>query len=167
MRVRELMTSPVASCRPQDSLEHAAKLLWEHDCGVLPVVDTTGAVGATITDRDICMGAYTRGKRLSEIRVRESMSHDIAVCRADEDVARAADAMRKAKVRRLPVVDEAGKLVGILSMNDIARSASHDASMGRELVQTMASVCAAHPKRATAPAAKAAAAAALASSQRS
>ena len=113
------------------------------------------------------LGTDAVGKRLADIRVRESMSHDIAVCRADEDVARAADAMRKAKVRRLPVVDDAGKLVGILSMNDIARSAAHDASMGRELVQPMASVCAAHPKHATAPTAKAAAAAALASSQRS
>jgi CBS domain-containing protein len=112
------------------------------------------------------MGAYTRGKRLADVRVRESMSHDIAVCRADEDIARAADAMRKAKVRRLPVVDEAGKLVGILSMNDIARAASHDASIGRELVQTMASVCAPHPKRAILPHAKAAEAA-LASSHRS
>lgn len=147
MRVRELMSAPVTSIRPSDSLEQAARLLWEHDCGMLPVVDSTGAVGAAITDRDICMGAYTRGKKLSELRVRDSMSHDIAVCRADEDVARAADSMRKARIRRLPVVDENGKLVGILSLNDIARAASHDAAMGRELVQTMASVCSPHARR--------------------
>lgn len=147
MRVRELMSAPVTSVRPGDSLEQAARLLWEHDCGVLPVVDSTGAVGAAITDRDICMGAYTRGKKLSEMRVRDSMSHDIAVCRADEDVSRAAEAMRKGKIRRLPVVDEQGKLVGILSLNDIARAASHDAGMGRELVQTMASICSPHARR--------------------
>lgn len=155
MRVRELMSTPVTSCRPQDSLEHAAKLLWEHDCGVLPVVDSNGSVGAAITDRDICMGAYTRGKKLSDLRVRDSMSREISVCRADEDVARAAESMRKSKIRRLPVVDEAGKLVGVISLNDIARAATHDAAMGRELVQTLASVCAPHPKRAAVPQAKA------------
>ncbi len=155
MRVRELMSVPVTSCRPQDSLEHAAKLLWEHDCGMLPVVDSNGAVGAAITDRDICMGAYTRGKKLSELRVRDSMSRELSVCRADEDVARAAESMRKSRIRRMPVVDEVGKLVGVISLNDIARAASHDAAMGRELVQTMAAVCAPHPKRAVAPQAKA------------
>lgn len=152
MRVRELMSAPVTSIRPSDSLEMAARLLWEHDCGMLPVVDSTGAVGAAITDRDICMGAYTRGRKLSEMRVRDSMSHDIAVCRVDEDVSRAAEAMRKGKIRRLPVVDEHGKLVGILSLNDIARAASHDSVMGRELVQTMSSVCSPHARRVAAQA---------------
>ncbi len=147
MRVRELMSAPVTSIRPSDSLEQAARQLWEHDCGMLPVVDSNGAVGAAITDRDICMGAYTRGKKLSEMRVRDSMSQEITVCRADEDVARAAEAMRKSKIRRLPVVDELGKLVGVISLNDIARAASNDASMGRELVHTMATVCAAQARR--------------------
>ena len=96
----------------------------------------------------------------------EGMSAETDESRAGWEVEGAAEAMGRAKVGRLPVVDEAGKLVGSLSMNDIARSAAHDASMGRELVQTMASVCAAHPKHATAPTAKAVAAA-LASSQRS
>ena len=126
MRVRELMTSPATTCNPQDSLEHAAHLLWEHDCGALAVIDAKGAVQALLTDRDICMAAYTKGLRLADIAVRDSMSQDLAVCR----------------VRRLPVVDGKGMLVGMLSLADLANVAIQDAQVGRELVQTLSGICA-------------------------
>lgn len=163
MRVRDLMSSPVQTCSPHDTLEHAARLLWEHDCGVLPVVDHNRRVGATITDRDICMGAYTKGGRLNELKVRDSMSKGLVSCRADDDLPTAARAMRQQRVRRLPVLDDAGRLVGLLSLNDLARAAAHDVAVGREALQTLTAICAheqpiAQPKS---PAQKAVAGAAL------
>ena len=106
MRVRELMTSPATTCNPQDSLEHAAHLLWEHDCGALAVIDAKGAVQALLTDRDICMAAYTKGLRLADIAVRDSMSQDLAVCRDGDDVATATATMRARSVRRPTSWDE-------------------------------------------------------------
>lgn len=138
MKVRELMTSPAYTCRPQDSLESAARLLWDHDCGMLPVVDGQGRVGAAITDRDICMAAFTRGKRLAELRVTDSMSRDVATCRPDEDVATAVERMAARQVRRLPVVDENGKPCGVLSLNDIAMAGERDARLSRDALKVLA-----------------------------
>ncbi len=141
MKIRELMVSPVHVCRPQDSLERAAQLLWEHDCGVLPVVDRDGRVGAAITDRDICMGAYTRGSRLADLRVMDSMSRGIETCTADEDVSVVAERMAGHQVRRLPVVDESGKAIGIVSLNDIALAGETDAKIGREASKVLIASC--------------------------
>lgn len=141
MKVRELMTSPAYTCRPQDSLESAAQLLWDHDCGMLPVVDGQGRVGAAITDRDICMGAYTRGRQLAELRVADSMSRDVVTCRPDEDVELAVARMAARQLHRLPVVDENGKPAGVLSLNDIALAGQHDARMGREALKALAAAC--------------------------
>jgi CBS domain-containing protein len=140
MNVRHLMTSPVRTCGPRDSLERAAQLLWEQDCGALPVVDEKGRVRALITDRDICMGAYTRGKRLSEIEVGDSMSKTVASCRPDDDVAVAAQRMAQHAVRRLPVVDGDGRIEGIVSLCDLARASERDKGAARAAGQALASV---------------------------
>lgn len=142
MRVRELMSSPAMTCNEHDSLEHAARLLWENDCGALAVVGDDGAVHAVITDRDVCMGAYTRGARLAELAVIGSMSKELAVCRESDDVLAAASSMQKHRVRRLPVVDGKGMPVGMISLGDLTRAALKDAQIGRELLQTMAAICA-------------------------
>jgi CBS domain-containing protein len=141
MKVRELMTSPAHSCQPQDTLAHAARLLWDHDCGILPIVDRDGRVGATITDRDICMAAMTRGSRLEDLRVAESMSRGLFTCGPDDDVSIAADRMIEHQVHRLPVVDAEGKLCGLLSLNDIAVVGEKDARLGREAFRVLAGVC--------------------------
>jgi CBS domain-containing protein len=126
MRVRDIMNMSVQTCVPQDSLDSVARKLWDHDCGCIPVLDGEGRPGAMITDRDICMAAYTRGKPLAALRVADSMSKSIATCRPEDELEAAAGKMAKALVRRLPVVDGNGKLVGILSLNDLARAAAEE-----------------------------------------
>jgi len=128
LKVRDVMTPLVHTCRVEDPLERAAHLLWEHDCGVLPVVDAEGVVRSVITDRDICMGAYLGGRRLAELRVADSMSSAPVVCSPDEDLAAAAERMAAHQVRRLPVVDEAGKVQGLLSVNDMACASSAESA---------------------------------------
>jgi CBS domain-containing protein len=131
MKVQQLMSWPVRTCGPHDSLEQAAQLLWEQDCGVLPVVDEKNRVHALITDRDICMGAYTRGKRLSDLTVADSMSRTVATCGPDDDIAIAAQRMTEHAVRRLPVVDDEGQIRGIVSLSDLARASEHDKAAAR------------------------------------
>ncbi|MEZ5962828.1 MAG: CBS domain-containing protein [Planctomycetota bacterium] len=138
MLVREVMSSPVATCAPTDSLADAARWLWDQDCGVLPVVDARGSVGAMITDRDICMAAYTTGKSLPELRVADAMSQDLVTCKAGDRVSAAAGLMATHRVRRLPVVDDEGKICGVLSLNDLARAATKNTALGRDALQVLA-----------------------------
>jgi CBS domain-containing protein len=117
--VSDMMTLEVKSCAPGDTLSAAARIMWERDCGVVPVVDQDGRLAGLITDRDICMAAYLRGQRLEECLVGDVMSRPAVTCRPDETIERAEASMREHQIRRLPIVDESGRLCGILSMNDL------------------------------------------------
>ncbi len=123
MKVSELMTREVRTCDRHDSLNRAAQLMWENDCGSVPIVDSELKVIGMLTDRDICMAAYTQGVALARISVGSVMSCDVSVCAESDNITSAAERMRERQIRRLPVVDQAQRLVGILSMSDIAREA--------------------------------------------
>jgi CBS domain-containing protein len=120
------MTKDVATCGPDDSLNRAAQLMWERDCGFVPVVESAERrrVVGVVTDRDACMAAYTRGRPMAEIRVGDVMSTGVCACRASEDLAAAEETMREAQVHRLPVVDDSDQLLGVISLADIAREAA-------------------------------------------
>lgn len=123
MNVGEICSLRVRVCGPDQNLAEAGKILWEADCGSLPVVDADRKVLGVITDRDICLALCTRGSRASEVHVREVMSRRVIVCRADDPVSAAMTMMRKHQVRRLPVVDMDGRIEGMLSVHDILREA--------------------------------------------
>jgi CBS domain-containing protein len=123
MNVFEIMTRRVFSCRGEDSLATAAAVMWDHDVGSLPVLDGGGRVVGMITDRDICMAAYTRGARLDDLRVDSVMSRRLHACSPEQSVAKAEEVMRLDRIRRTPVIDERGILLGILSLADLAREA--------------------------------------------
>ena len=131
-RVAEVMSTEVASCHMNDALNRAAQLMWEHDCGCIPIVDDSSHVLGIITDRDICMAAYTQGKALAELPVSLACSRDLKTCRTDDSVAHAQELMTNAQVRRLPVVDPSGVLVGLVSMSDLAQ---HTKSAADKLAQ--------------------------------
>ena len=126
MKVQDMMSKPVTTCAMQDTLNTVAQKLWDLDCGALPVVDPDQRPVAVITDRDVCMAAFTTGKPLDDLRVMGSMSKQIWTCRAQEEVNSAALRMAKHGVRRLPVVDAEGRLVGMLSLNDLATAAAKE-----------------------------------------
>jgi CBS domain-containing protein len=146
MDISGLMTRKVSCCTPDDSLAKAARLMWDHDIGSVPVVDGQGRALAMITDRDICMAGYLTGKRLGEVSTGSAMSRKLVSCKETDSSETAEELMRASQVRRLPVVDAAGKLVGIISLNDLAR-ASVDVR-GRpkavelqRMVTTLAAIC--------------------------
>jgi CBS domain-containing protein len=124
-------------------LSEAAKKMWDHDCGCLVVLNGKGEPSAMLTDRDICMAAYTRGEPLWRIPVAVAASGHL-YCVYDHDNVEIAEAMMRGhRVRRLPVIDWAGRAVGMLSMNDIVRHARrgrhHDKSLSPEsIVETLA-----------------------------
>ncbi len=124
------MTKQPRSVSPEQTLADAARLMWEGDCGCLPVVDTDRRVIGVLTDRDICLAAYFKGQPLHEIPVESTMSRLLTTCRPFDTVEAAEVVMSAAQVRRLPVTDDAGRLVGILSLNDIAREAERAQSEG-------------------------------------
>ena len=122
MRVDELMKKDVRACAPDDSMNEAARIMWEADSGFVPVVEPESRrVVGVITDRDACMATYTRGRPLTELRVRDAMSANVRACAPGDSLGAAESAMRAAHVRRLPVVDAAGQLLGVLSLADLAR----------------------------------------------
>jgi len=114
--------------------------MWEGDVGALPVIEDGQLVGM-ITDRDICMAAYTKGASLPEVRVRDVMTRDVVTCQASDSLRRVESLMKEYKVRRIPVLDVGNQLVGIVSLNDLARNA-HSTWRGQtELVATLAAIC--------------------------
>jgi CBS domain-containing protein len=150
MQVNAIMTRQVQSCRPDDSLEYAAQLMWDHDCGCVPVCEASDGVSravGVITDRDICMGALFQGKPLRDLRVRDAMAQRLLACRPQHSLEEAARTMRDARVRRLPVVDDQGALIGMLSLADIAREAAAEHSQPKreisevEVNDTLAAIC--------------------------
>jgi CBS domain-containing protein len=120
MKVKEVMTSDVKSCSLDTNLAAAAKIMWESDCGAVPVTDNGGKVVGVITDRDICIAGATRDRTEGEIPVREVISKTLYACTPGDDVRAALDMMKTEQVRRLPVVGQDGRLTGIVSIHDIA-----------------------------------------------
>jgi CBS domain-containing protein len=122
MNVSELMTRNAVTCRADEPLHRAAQIMWDHDCGCVPVVDDANTIQGMITDRDVCMAALMQGKSLSEISIGSSMSRAIYACSPSDDVEKAAELMRVRQVRRVPVLDAQGQVVGVLSLGDFARA---------------------------------------------
>jgi CBS domain-containing protein len=125
MRIRDIMSKPVITCSPIDSLDQAARLMWEFDCGAVPVVDTDGTVAGIVTDRDACMAAYTQGKSLKDIAVSEAMARQVFCCRPDDALEAVERLMESKQIRRLPVVDAEKRPVGLVTLGDIARCTRH------------------------------------------
>jgi CBS domain-containing protein len=142
VKIEQVMTRKVYTCRAEDGMNVAAGLMWEHDVGCVPVVDETGKAIGMITDRDICMSAYFTGKRLQDTPVAEAMAKVVHAAHAGQTVQSAETMMRTRQVRRLPVVDTDGKLVGIVSLNDLALAAGRVRDVKpEELTATLASIC--------------------------
>lgn len=122
MLIYNLMELGVVTCRVDDSLERASQLMWEHDVGFLPVVDSENRLAGVITDRDALMAAYTRGTALANVHVETAMARDVVTCTIHDEVTAVEHRMAAHKIRRVPVVDEAGRPIGVITLSDIARA---------------------------------------------
>lgn len=119
MKVREVMTKDPCFCGPENTVEEAAFLMRRYRCGFLPVVGDGGNVIGAVTDRDLCIALGTRNRKASDVRVWDVMPPRLFTCMEGDDIHSALNTLRSARVRRLPVVDRDGSLVGVLSIDDI------------------------------------------------
>jgi CBS domain-containing protein len=122
MKIREVMTRNVQIARPEETLQEAAATMKQLDAGVLPVGDGDKLVGM-LTDRDIAVRGIAEGKGPAD-KVREVMTQEVKYCFEDEDVAHVAANMAELQVRRLPVMNRDKRLVGIVSLGDLATEGS-------------------------------------------
>ena len=120
MKIEDIMTRDVRTCVASDSLATAAQIMWEIDCGAVPVLDSEDRVVGIITDRDIAIRGVGEGCA-PDARVRDIMSSEVKYCYADEETGEVLDNMAQIQVRRLPVVDQDKRLVGIVSIGDLAK----------------------------------------------
>lgn len=129
MKVEQLMTKDPRVCAKAATLNDAAQIMWEADCGMVPVVeriDGADRLVGVVTDRDMSMAAYTSGLSLKELSVERAMTRELQTCTPNDSLETAESTMREAQIRRLPVVDGAGSILGILSLADIAREAERE-----------------------------------------
>jgi CBS domain-containing protein len=127
MQVQDLMTRDVATVKPGQSLKNAARSMAELDVGVLPVSEGDRLIGM-ITDRDIVIRAVAEGKG-PDATVREVMTPEVKYCFCDQDIDEVSNNMADTQIRRLPVVDRDKRLVGILSLGDLAVSGEPDCAV--------------------------------------
>jgi CBS domain-containing protein len=129
MRVADVMSKNVKLISPDDTIQKAAALMGKLDCGSLPVHDNDRLVGV-ITDRDITVRGVATGKAMGHCTVREVMSSGIKYVYEDETTEAAAQNMAKLQVRRLPVLNRQKRLVGIVSLGDLAFKQAGQATAG-------------------------------------
>ena len=141
MKVSDVMMSDPAFCVPESNIGEAVEMLWNHNCGILPVVNAAGKVIGVITDRDVAIAMGTRGRRAGELRVGDVVPERVYTCGANEDIRAALATMARQRLRRLPVVNNQGRLEGLLSMDDIIihfeKLAGEDQISSEEIVDTL------------------------------
>ena len=147
MKVADLMTRNVRACAIHESLNAAARIMWDHDCGCVPIVDEQGKLAGIITDRDICMAAYTQGLPLEAIPLERAMSVRVVSCARGDDLETAHRLMRTHEIHRIPVVDSRGRLIGILSLSDLVNYSSGDRAAPSDAVEIAATISAIRRRR--------------------
>lgn len=140
MKVGKAFTRDVVTCSSLDSLEHAVRLMIERDIGCVVVIDQMDQVVGVVTDRDVVIASYRHVQRLRELPVTAGMSGPPIACRDDDDAEQVERVMREHRVRRVLVTDEHGLLVGILSLDDLARAAQAGELPAAEVAATLAAV---------------------------
>lgn len=122
MKVEDLMTCPVKTCRTTALLGDAAQVMLEAECGCVPIVDRRGRLAGMLTDRDVCLAVAARHESPWKIPVRDVMSASIVSVPIDAHVEAALVAMKEHRVRRVPIVDEEGHVKGLISIDDAIRN---------------------------------------------
>ena len=139
MKVKDCMCTDVCCVKPETTIHDVAKLMSQNHIGSIPVCDTDNCLCGIVTDRDIILRSIACDKDVKTTPVSDIMSTNVCTCEEDEDMANAENKMGTNKVRRLPVCDSNKKVIGILTLGDIAQNrAKLD---DREICITVEDVC--------------------------
>ncbi len=139
MKVREIMSENIGVCGPDDSLASAVRVMWDKDCGIVPIVDDTKLIGV-VTDRDIAIFVATQYRLAIQVNLRELVDGSVIVCRERDSIAKVLKKMNKHGVRRLPVVNKSGQLKGMISITDILRASLRKKDLRKRVVRTLADI---------------------------
>jgi len=123
MKVRDFAKVQPSTCRAEDSLRLAGETMRGVGCGVLPVVGPGDGLVGILTDRDICCALTRLDRRPSDVSVAEAMTSSVRTCSLGDPIVQALETMQNGRVRRLPVLDTSRRVVGLLSLDDIAAAA--------------------------------------------
>jgi CBS domain-containing protein len=130
MKIRDIMTSDVETVSPDTPLRDAAQRMRDTDTGFLPVGENDQLVG-TLTDRDITIRAVAEGQDPNSAKVRDAMSENLVYCFDDQDSSEAAELMAEKQLRRLPILSRDKRLVGVVSLGDLATRTGDDDVVGQ------------------------------------
>src|SRR5688572_22020114 len=133
MKARDIMTSNVECVTAKDNIQAAARIMRDEDVGIVPVVEETGGnrvLRGVVTDRDIAIRCVAEGKDARSCTVADVMSSGLVTVRPDADLKEVMEKMKKAQVRRIPVVEDANRLVGIIAQADLATQGAGDKAVG-------------------------------------
>lgn len=133
MNVQSLMTGQIVAVNQLEPVSSAARLMLRHNLGVLPVCDDKGHLRGILTDRDIVTRCVAADMDPEDTPIREIMSRGIRTCAAGDDIAGALETMSRHQIRRLPVVAEGGRLIGMVSLGDLAKNAASSMEAGAAL----------------------------------
>ena len=142
MNAETLMTKDIHTCRTIDTLDRVAELMRDHGIGTVPVVDAQGRVVGMITDRAICMATLAQDAPPRAISVELSMSPHPLTCSRTDDISLVEERMCQRQLHRMPVVDDDGHPIGLISVDDLARAARDGALTAEEVTNTLAAVTA-------------------------
>lgn len=122
MDVRRVMTPDPATCQASTPIREVARLMLEHDCGLVPVIDETGRPLGTVTDRDIALRVVAEGRDVQNCTAQDCMTSPVTTVSLESSLSETTDLMEREQVRRMLVVDKDGRLCGIVAQADIALS---------------------------------------------
>jgi len=130
------MTANPICCTPDDTAARVAKIMKTEDVGSVPVCEgrESRKLVGIVTDRDLAIQVVAAGKDSNSVKVKDVMTREPVTCRADQDLEGALEAMEKYQIRRLPVIDESGHLIGIIAQADVA-TRSNEPEKTAELVE--------------------------------
>jgi CBS domain-containing protein len=139
MKIKHVMTKDPTSCVPSDTTQHAASIMRDEDAGVVPVIENEQSrkVVGIVTDRDLCMNVVAEGRDPRATQVHECMTATVVSCAPQDSVDKATELMRQNQIRRIPVVDEQHRLVGIVAMADIVGRANVRTTETHETLKTV------------------------------
>jgi CBS-domain-containing membrane protein len=144
MNAKDVMTVDVHSCQADANIACVAQIMWEHDCGIVPVVDSDNRVQGVLTDRDVCIALGTRNLPAAAVKASDVMSTNVITSSIDADLESALATMQSGRVRRVPVVDAGGGLCGILSLDDVVLHVTEkpkDGKLRNAMVGTLKAIC--------------------------
>ena len=119
MKVNDVMIENVSFCRENETLGKAAELMWQKDCGMVPVLNDEDEIIGVVTDRDICIAVASRNQLPSDISVKDLADGKVITCSKKHSVKKVLKIMKKHQIKRLPVVGNNGKICGVVSINDM------------------------------------------------